>query len=173
MRIYIFKYVVFVCILMGFRLGWITLFVIIILIIALGGLSLTETQLPAALLGGQENSSPSDWVKEEQIQVYPQYVVLDIPGTKWAGFTDTNSMDPFIDETANAIEIRPSNPDAIQVGDVISYQTIYGILIHRVIEKGVDEAGMYYIVKGDNNRFSDPFKVRFDEVQGVVIAVIY
>ena len=109
--------------------------------------TLAEQQIPLTLLGGQENSSPSDWVKEEQIQVYPQRVILNIPGAKWAGFTNTNSMDPFIDETANAIEISPSNPDAIQVGDVISYQTSYGVLIHRVIEKGVDEEGVYYLVK--------------------------
>ena len=158
---------------MPFRLSRIWFFVIIVLIIALGGLSLTETQLPAVLLGGQENSSPGDWVAESQIKVYPQNVVLDIPGAKWAGFTNTNSMDPFIDETANALEVMPADPDAIKAGDVISYKTPYGILIHRVIEKGIDEEGFYYIVKGDNNRFSDPFKVRFDEVQGVVVAVIY
>jgi len=158
---------------MIFRLGLIWFFVIIFIVIALGGLSLTETQLPVALLGGQENSSPSDWVKENQIQVYPQQVILNIPGAKWAGFTNTNSMDPFIDETANALEVMPADLDAIKVGDVISYQTAYGVLIHRVIEKGSDEQGIYYVVKGDNNRFSDPFKVRFDEVQGVVVAVIY
>lgn len=132
-----------------------------------------DQQIPFTFFGGQENSSPSDWVKENQIQVYPQRVILNISGAQWAGFTNTNSMDPFIDETANAIEINPSNPDAIQVGDVIAYQTSYGVLIHRVIEKGVDEQGNYYIVKGDNNRFSDPFKVRFADVKGVVVAVIY
>ena len=135
--------------------------------------ALADQQIPFTLLSGQENSSPSDWVKENQIQVYPQRVILDIPGAKWAGFTNTNSMDPFIDETANAIEITPSNPDVIQVGDVIAYQTTYGVLIHRVIEKGIDGEGVYYIVKGDNNRFQDPFKVRFDDIQGVVVAIIY
>ena len=135
--------------------------------------ALAEQQMPLTLLGGKENSSPGDWVKENQIQVYPQQVILDIPSAKWAGFTNTNSMDPFIDETANAIEITPAHPDAINVGDVISYQTIYGVLIHRVIEKGVDEEGIYYVVKGDNNRFQEPFKVRFNDVQGVVVAVIY
>lgn len=158
---------------MQFRLRWLWFSLVLMLMIALGVLSATETQIPAAFLSGQENSSPSDWIKEEQIQVYPQWVILDIPGAKWAGFTDTNSMDPFIDETANAIEITPAHPDAIQVGDVISYQTVYGVLIHRVIKKGIDDQGIYYLVKGDNNRFQDPFKVRFGEVQGVVVAVIY
>lgn len=135
--------------------------------------ALADQRMPLTLLGGKENSSPSDWIKENQIEVYPQKVILDIPGAKWAGFTNTNSMDPFIDETANAIEISPSNPDAIRVGDVIAYQTSYGVLIHRVIEKGIDEQGIYYLVKGDNNRFQDPFKVRFADLKGVVVAVIY
>jgi|SRR3989344_3049908 len=147
--------------------------VVAMILILITMFALADQQIPFTLLSGQENSSPSDWVKENQIQVYPQRVILDIPGAKWAGFTNTNSMDPFIDETANAIEITPSNPDVIQVGDVIAYQTTYGVLIHRVIEKGIDGEGVYYIVKGDNNRFQDPFKVRFDDIQGVVVAIIY
>ena len=66
-------------------------------IILLTVFTLADNQMPLTLLGGQENSSPSDWVKENQIQVYPQQVILDISGAKWAGFTNTNSMDPFID----------------------------------------------------------------------------
>lgn len=158
---------------MGGRNALLLPIIIAILVLILAVLAISDQQMPLTLLGGQENSSPGDWVKEEQIQVYPQRVILDIPGAKWAGFTNTNSMDPFIDETANAIEITPSNPEAIDLGDVISYQTAYGVLIHRVIERGVDEEGYYYIVKGDNNRFQDPFKVRFTDVQGVVVAVIY
>ena len=133
----------------------------------------SRQQIPFSILGGAENSSPSDWIKEDQIKVYPQEVILDIPAAQWAGFTNTNSMDPFIDETANAIEIKPAAADFITVGDVISYNTPYGVFIHRVIQKGIDEKGVYYIVKGDNNRFEDPFKVRFGQVQGVVVAVIY
>ncbi len=145
------------------------IFITILLVI----LALFSTAQLPAFIGGRENSSPSDWIAENQIKVYPQQVILDIPRAKWAGFTNTNSMDPFIDETANAIEITPTDPNAINVGDVISYQTVYGILIHRVIEKGVDDKGAYYLVKGDNNHFRDPFKVRFEDVQGVVVAVIY
>lgn len=158
---------------MGVRNTVVLSIIVVILVLIVALVALADQQMPPTILGGQENSSPSDWIKENQIQVYPQQVVLDIPGAKWARFTNTNSMDPFIDETANAIEISPSNPDAIQVGDVIAYQTSYGVLIHRVIEKGIDEQGIYYVVKGDNNQFKDPFKVRFADVQGVVVAVIY
>ncbi len=123
--------------------------------------------------GGEELASPGDWVLEEDILVYSNRVVLDIDGASWASFTNTNSMDPFLDETANAIEILPEDPLDIQVGDVISYESEFGVIIHRVVEVGEDFDGVYYIVKGDNNAVKDPVKVRFDDVVGVLVAIVY
>ena len=144
-----------------------------LIVLSLGTLSLTDSQIPAAVFGGKELLSPGDWVHENQIQVFPNRVVITVPDATWAGFTNTNSMDPLLDEDSNAIEIKPPHPDSIEVGDVISYHTPYGTIIHRVIEKGMDEDGVYYLVKGDNNRFADPLKVRYGDVVGVVVAVIY
>lgn len=124
-------------------------------------------------LAAPERVSPNDWVKEEQIKVYKDKVVLEIPNALWAGFTNTNSMDPFLDERSNALEIKPAHPEAIEVGDVIAYNSQYGTLVHRVIEKGYDRQGVYYRVKGDNSTLADPLKVRFSQVEGVVVAVIY
>ena len=135
--------------------------------------SITDAQIPASILKAREISSPSDWLSSEHIKVYDDKVILNVENPMWATFTDTNSMDPFIDENAHAIEIMPKSPDKINIGDVISYKTSYGVIIHRVIEKGQDKKGMYYLVKGDNNQLRDPLKVRFEDVQGVVVAVIY
>ena len=157
-------------------MGWTSKLIIVLLLLILLSVavfSFSNKQIPLNILGGQELSSPSDWIKEEQIKVFKDKVILDIPGATWARFTDTNSMDPFIDETSNAIELLPETPEQISVGDVISYQTSYGVLIHRVIETGEDDNGFYYLVKGDNNTLRDPFKVRFDDVKGVVVAVVY
>ncbi len=144
-----------------------------LIIFSLAAVSWTDQQMTANFFGGEELSSPGDWVGQEQIKVYPNQIILDIENALWSKFTNTNSMDPFLDESTNAIEIVPENPDSINVGDIISYQTDQGVIIHRVIEKGKDEKGIYYIVKGDNNRFNDPFKVRFADVVGVVVAIIY
>ena len=156
--------------------GWFKNLLIILsvlIILSLSVISLTDKQIPASIFGGKELQSPSDWVKEEQIKVYDDKIILDVQNAIWASFTNTNSMDPFLDETANAIEICPKDANAINVGDVISFQTSYGVVIHRVIDKGEDNKGIYYIVKGDNNTIRDPFKVRFEDVKGVVVAVIY
>ena len=140
--------------------------IFILLLASLAVYSLLEPQ-------AAEHPSPSDWIKENQIQVYPQGVILHINNASWATFTNTNSMDPFLDEESNAIEIKPTSAQQVRVGDIISYNTSNGIVIHRVTETGTDQDGPYFIAKGDNNRFADTQKIRLEDIQGVVIAIIY
>ena len=129
----------------------------------------------APLIKSPERLSPSDHIKESQIHVYDDKVIIDAPGAKWASFTDTNSMDPFLDETSNSIEISPSSPADIQVGDVVSYRSglTNDLIVHRVISKGVDADGVFFLVKGDNNAQQDPEKIRFSQIHGVLIGIIY
>lgn len=143
------------------------------IILLLSFFSLGEKHIPASFFSAPEMSSPSDWIKESQIKVYSDQVIISLNNPSWASFTNTNSMDPFLDETSNAIEIKPKSPEDIQPGDIISFRTELGIIIHRVIEKGEDGQGTYFLVKGDNNTFRDPFKVRFKDIQGVLVAIIY
>tara|TARA_B100000315_G_C14470783_1_gene538210 strand:- start:172 stop:642 length:471 start_codon:yes stop_codon:yes gene_type:complete len=152
---------------------WLVSGFVILIILLLAVFSLGEKQIPFNLFNSPELHSPSDWIKEKQIKVYPNQVIININEPMWASFTNTNSMDPFIDENSNAIEIKPKSPLDIKVGDVISYQTKYSIIIHRVVKIDQDKEGIYYLVKGDNNKITDPFKVRFKDVVGVVVAVIY
>jgi len=148
-------------------------FLIIISILLLFSVSAISLDKQSGNFKSPEIDSPGDWIKENQINVYNDKVTLDIEKATWAKFTNTNSMDPFIDEGSNAIEILPEDPEKINVGDVISYRSKDKIIIHRVIDKGKDLDGIYYIVKGDNNTFSDPYKVRYNDVKGVVVVVIY
>lgn len=122
-----------------------------------------------------EKSSPADHIKKEQIHVYSDKIIIDLSDAVWSEFADTNSMDPVLDINSNGIEIKPKSADEILVGDVISYQsdTFNGVVIHRVVEKGTDEQGIYFITKGDNNPVPDPEKVRFSQVKGILVGVIY
>ncbi len=120
-----------------------------------------------------ERPSPSNWVTKEQIMVYNNHVYLNIKNASWATFTNTNSMDPILDENSHAIEVLPQSEKEIQIGDIISYKTPKGTFVHRIIFKGTDSKGTYYLVKGDNNPHQDPFKVRFNDINGVIIAIIY
>jgi len=45
--------------------------------------------------------------------------------------------------------------------------------VHRVVYKGKDSIGTYFILKGDNNEEVDPGKVRFEQIKYKTIAIIY
>lgn len=127
-----------------------------------------------------ELQSPSDHVKEEQIQVYQDKVVLKLDDPEWSSFTNTNSMDPFLDVGANAIELKPRSVFDIHIGDVVSYRPIQKdsgfastSVVHRVVDVGIDKEGRYFLLKGDNNPVADAEKVRFEQIEGIVVAVVY
>ncbi|MBU4502137.1 MAG: hypothetical protein KKA79_06070 [Nanoarchaeota archaeon] len=126
-------------------------------------------------LWNTEKYSPKGRIKDNQLLVYDSMVVLNVSKVEWSKYTDTNSMDPVLDETSNGLTIRPETEEDISVGDIISYSPSWteGILPHRVVDIGEDEEGRYYIVKGDNSRTADPEKVRFNQIEGILIGVIY
>ena len=128
---------------------------------------------PFSLFSG-ERDSPGDWLEERQIKVMQDKVVIDQENVILSSFADTNSMDPLLDASANGLEIKPKRGE-LKVGDVISYRSdlLGGVVIHRIVEVGVDAKGEYYFVQGDNNGVQDPEKVRFDQVEGVLIGVLY
>ena len=137
---------------------------------------LSSLEKPLSLFqDGIEKNSPGDWIKEDQIKVYNDKVIINLKDAEWASFTNTNSMDPVLDEKANAIEIMPKSSDNIHVGDIISYKSDYtdGTIIHRVIKISKDDNGWYCIVKGDNNQSPDPGKIRFNQIKRVLVAIIY
>ncbi len=123
----------------------------------------------------QSRENPKDRVPEKAIEVYKDRIILDISNAQWATFTDTHSMEPVIFKGANAIEVTPKSEEDIKVGDIVSYKSVYaeGNIIHRVIYKGQDEQGVYFVMKGDNLPSSDPGRVRFSQMQRVVIGLIY
>ncbi len=120
-----------------------------------------------------ERISPHDWIAQEEIHVYQDKVVIDITNPQWAYFTNTNSMDPVIDEDSHAIEIVPQSPEDIHLGDIVSYKDGEDTVIHRVIGISEDNEGKYFLMKGDNNPVRDPIRVRFSQIQRIVVAVIY
>jgi hypothetical protein len=123
----------------------------------------------------RDKNSPYDWIKPEQIFVYDDQIIIQIQNPEWSIFTDTKSMDPVIDGTSNAIEIIPKNENEVHIGDIVAYESKYkeGIVTHRIVDIGYDAFGWYARLKGDNNDYIDPGKVRFEQIKRVVVAVIY
>ena len=123
----------------------------------------------------KEKPSPYDHIKESQIEVLNDKIIIYVDNPSFSKYADTNSMDPLFDKDANGLEIIPQNENDIHVGDVIAYQSSYvdGLVVHRVIEAGNDAKGKYFILKGDNNPDQDPEKIRFDQIKYLLIGVIY
>ncbi len=122
-----------------------------------------------------DKPSPGNWIKENQILLYEDRVVIFVPNATISTYADTNSMDPVLDSSANGIEIKPTSPEDIHVGDIIVYQPDLrkpDLIIHRVIEIGSDEQGWYCITKGDN-AIQDDGKIRFENIKYVTIAILY
>lgn len=150
--------------------------VFIVLFIFLAGFLTSQVLFTSVNMAeAVEQNSPSDWIQQDQIKVYDDHIFIDVAGAEWATFADTNSMDPFLDKGANALQLIPESEDQIHPGDIISFRTseLEDRIIHRVIFKGEDEKGVYFITKGDNNPISDPGKVRFDQIDRVLFAIIY
>lgn len=119
-----------------------------------------------------ELMSPADHVSEKDIHVYSKRIVID-GEYEWAKFTDTNSMDPLLDVGTNAIQKVPQSESDISIGDIVTYERDGEFIIHRVIGISEDDKGIFYTLKGDNNRNPDPYKVRFDDVRKVLVGILY
>lgn len=119
-----------------------------------------------------KNNAPEDFVKENQIQIYDDKVVINVKGASLSRYAATGSMKPILDENSNGIRIVPKSEDEINIGDIVTYQSGDSLIVHRVVEKGADSEGIYFIPKGDNNTVSDG-KIRFKDIKYVTIAIIW
>ena len=119
--------------------------------------------------------SPSDTIQESQIIISEDGVYINIENATWVSYSNTNSMDPVLDSTANGIEIPVTASTTLEVGDIVSYEAKWNqtLVSHRIVEISEDEEGVYYILKGDNNSTQDSNKVRFEQIKYKLIAIIY
>jgi hypothetical protein len=122
------------------------------------------------------NSAPFDFIKEEQIQILEDKVIINVEGVSLSKYAATGSMLPVLNEYSNGIKIVPKSEEDIHVGDIITFEKeVNGnsiLIVHRVIEIGTDEKGTYFITKGDNNPISDG-KIRFKNIKYKTIGILW
>lgn len=143
---------------------------------AISGFSVLDLQKPLSLFNSaSEASSPHDRIKDYNVRVFEDRVVIYIKDPYLARFADTHSMEPLLDSKSTGIEIVPASSAEIKVGDVISYESKYSddAIIHRVVRIGEDSDGWFAVTKGDNNNDNDPEKVRFEQVKRVLVGLLY
>ena len=123
----------------------------------------------------QDNESmnaPYDFVSEDMILAYPDRIVLEIEDYTLNRYAPTGSMLPVLDAGTNGISIKPQSEDELHVGDIITFRQGDDLIVHRIVEKGIDEDGYFFVTKGDNNTITDG-KIRFPEIDSVLVALIY
>jgi len=137
------------------------------------GLSLSESlEHPFSSFSSIEAKAPSDFISENNIDVYSDRVVIRMDNASLSEYASTGSMRPLFDKGANGIRIAPKSEEEINVGDIITFNKNEVLIVHRVIEKGRDAQGIYFITKGDNNNLSDG-KVRFSDIRYLTIGILY
>ena len=148
--------------------------IIIVFLLGVGTYNVVAQPNARFPFSGYEMPSPSDWLTDKNIAISGRNVLLSIPNATLVAYANTNSMDPVLDDTAHGIEIPPLK-EKLRVGDIISYRssTLNVIVVHRIVSIEQDSRGAYYTVQGDNNNAKDPEKVRFEDIEGVVVALIY
>lgn len=118
------------------------------------------------------NTSPSDYINEDSIKIYDDKIIIFVNDASLSRFASTGSMRPVLDMGSNGIRIKPKNENDINIGDIITFRDKGILVVHRVVNKGIDDKGVYFITKGDNNLVNDG-KIRFKDIEYKTIAVIY
>jgi len=124
------------------------------------------------LYGSEEVNAPHDFINEENIIVDSDRIILQIENYTLSKYSLSKSMVPVFDSGANGVGIKPTSEDDLHVGDIITFRQGKNLVVHRIIEKGIDEEGIYFITKGDNNDINDG-KIRFSQIDSILVALIY
>lgn len=122
--------------------------------------------------GFGNGNAPGDWINEKQIEIQKDKIIINIENASLGRYAATGSMIPVLDDKSNGIRIIPQSEEEINIGDIISFEQRNNLIIHRVIEKGKDEQGTYFITKGDNSPIVDG-KIRFSQIKYVTIGVLW
>lgn len=150
---------------------------VILLVFSIGFLTANlvkniDIEVPKGILHYEPVNSPIDRIFDKDIEVYRDRVVIWVENASLSEYADTKSMLPVFDKGANGVRIIPRHESDIKLGDIVTFESGYGLIVHRVIEIGEDEQGAYFVTKGDNNLFSDG-KVRFSQIKYVTVAIVY
>ena len=132
------------------------------------------------IVGCSVNDTNEVKVKTTNVHFYNDKIVIDLPlDYYYSGNHIGNSMYPVITENTCEIVLPVKNDTVIEIGDIISFNVTKEYCIknncrymHRVVKKGIDNDGEYYITKGDNNLFKDRIRIRKNDINYMVIMII-
>ena len=139
----------------------------ILLILGFNFISTSSKSITGNMIIGE----PSNWLDEEDIQLNDDQIIIKIDDSSIISYSDVRSMEPYVTQNSMSIILKPEIGN-LEIGDVIIFQKSGTLITHRIIKIGTDYSGVYYITQGDNNEISDG-KIRFEDIKGVVVGVLY
>ncbi len=113
-----------------------------------------------------EQLSPGNYLNENQFYATKTNLLINQPNIQLTRYTNTNSMDPVLDENSNGIEL-PYTGQTLHPGDIISYEKNKTLYIHRIINITNDD----YTVKGDNTTTTET--IQKEQLRGILIGILY
>ena len=80
----------------------------------------------------------------------------------------SESMSPKIDKGDAVVYKKIKNDSDIKVGDILVFKQGDKTIIHRLVEKKIEDNTIYYVTKGDANNTSDGKEITIGDIKGVV-----
>jgi len=117
-------------------------------------------------------SSPQSYFSDEELLLHEGGLLLEHDDVRLVHFSDTGSMEPLISGESRGIVVSLESYGNLAVGDIIGFEKNKQTIVHRVIGLGEDAEGFYVITRGDNG-FSDDGKVRKEDIEYVVVGILY
>lgn len=77
----------------------------------------------------------------------------------------SGSMEPVFD-LGDLVLVRETQPESLQVGDIISFREGESVITHRVKEIIEEEGQRKFVTKGDNNNVEDRIAVTENKLEG-------
>ncbi len=126
------------------------------------------------LVIGEESTprAPQSRISNEEILILEDKIILSIENTTLVSYEDSDSMSPLLNNQTKGIRIKPGSESELFVGDIISFRENGRLIVHRIIEIGMDVNGTYFVTRGDNSSFLDR-KIRFNEIEYVTIGILW
>jgi signal peptidase I len=125
-----------------------------------------------SVFGEKKTYSPYNFIKDEQITLEEDRVIIEVNDPVFSRYTNSKSMSPMLNEESTGIGFKPNSEIDIHLGDIVSFRQDGNLIVHRVVEISEDDFGKYFITRGDNNNLNDE-KIRFSDIESVLIGVIY
>ncbi|MBI2045350.1 hypothetical protein HYT23_04800 [Candidatus Pacearchaeota archaeon] len=147
---------------------------LLLILILLAGLLvfLSSPNFTGLSILNSEEYSPGDFIKEKDIEVGDGKITINIDDFILSGYNDSKSMAPILGEDSIGIEIIPYSESQIKVGDIITFEKDGVLIAHRVISIGTGKEGIFFVTRGDNNN-ADDGKIRFSQVRGILVGILY